>query len=66
MYMYNRVIPLLIQILLEMHSYNTGDANISWSMTVNPARAYFEIDIVTLNDYSGDPLTLEYQTNLMV
>jgi len=50
----------------DAYSYNTGDANISWSMTVNPARAYFEIDIVTLNDYSGDPLTLEYQTNLMV
>jgi len=58
--------PTNIETIGDAYTYNNGDADINWTMTVDAAYAYFEINVFTLNDYSTDPITLEYQTNLMV
>jgi hypothetical protein len=58
--------PTNTETIGDAYTYNNGDANINWTMTVNAAYAYFEINVFTLSDYSTNPITLEYQTNLMV
>jgi hypothetical protein len=58
--------PTNTETIGDAYTYNNGDANINWTMTVDAAYAYFEINVSTLSDYSTNPITLKYQTNLMV
>lgn len=48
--------------IVDDYTYILGEGDITWTITVNPVNAYYELNVIT----AQSDVTLEYQTNLMV
>ena len=48
--------------IVDDYTYNLGEGAITWTITVDPVHTYYELNAIA----SGNDITLEYQTNLMI